>query len=119
MKIPLCQKVATVIALLSLGLLAACSKAAAPAPPALPIWAAYRGDIEVLRFKEGSGLLRSTALLPVGVEPPVHPFLTATALVPEEESALFDILKSSNSFPDFMERLKKAGYDVRPGTVSP
>jgi len=117
MKIPLCQKAATVIALLSLGLLAACSKAAAP--PALPIWAAYRGDIEVLRCKEGSGPLRSTALLPVGVEPPVHPFLTATALVPEEESALFDILKSSNSFPDFMERLKKAGYDVRPDTVSP
>ena len=90
-----------------------------PTTPATPLWSAYRGDLEVLRFKEGSGPLRSTAMLPIGVEPPTHPFLTARALVPQEEGALRDVLVAATSFPDFMERLKKAGYDVRPGTVSP
>ena len=94
-------------------------EAPVPTSPTTPIWSAYRGDVEVLRFKEGSGPLRSTAMLPVGVEPPTHPFLTASALQPSEEGGLRDILVASKSFPDFVERLKKAGYDVRPGTVAP
>ena len=96
----------------------ACSRSGSNAP-ATPLWSVYRGDREVLRFKEGSGPLRSTALLPVGAEPPTHPFLTASALDAGEEGALREVLTNSKSFPDFMERLKKAGYDVRPGTVSP
>ena len=96
----------------------ACSRNSKNAPET-PVWSAYRGDREVLRFKEGSGPLRSTALLPVGAEPPTHPFLTASALDAGEEGALRDVLTNSKSFPEFIERLKKAGYDVRPGTVSP
>jgi hypothetical protein len=93
--------------------------AAVTTSPAPQIWSAYRGDREVLRFKDGSGPLRSTALLPFGVEPPTHPFLTASALTPEDEDGLRDILDASKSFPDFIERLKKAGYAVRPGQVPP
>ena len=109
------------ILLAALAAVCACGRKEAPVPtaPATPIWSAYRAGREVLRFKEGSGPLRSTALLPVGVEPPTHPFLTASALEPDEESALHDVLSASKTFPEFMERLKKAGYDVRPGTVEP
>lgn len=97
---------------------AGCARSGTSAP-ATPTWSAYRGDREVLRFKEGSGPLRSAALLPVGAEPPTHPFLTAAALDPQEEGELRDVLSASKSFPDFMDRLKKAGYAVRPGTASP
>jgi hypothetical protein len=99
----------------------ACGRGGKPATeaPAVPSWSAYRGGREVLRFKEGSGPLRGTALLPAGAEPPTHPFLAATALAPDEENALRGVLEASKSFPDFVARLKAAGYDVRPGTASP
>jgi hypothetical protein len=90
-----------------------------PKTPAQPIWSAYSGGEEVLRFKEGSGPLRSSAMLPIGATPPIHPFLTATALHATEEGRLRDVLEASKSFPDFIERLKKAGYEVRPGTIAP
>lgn len=99
--------------------LCACGKPMEATVPTTPVWAAHHGGREVLRFKEGSGPLRSTALLPVGTEPPTHPFLTASALEPTEEGPLRDVLEASKSFPDFMERLKKAGYEVRPGTIEP
>ena len=99
-------------------LAAACSPSGTKAS-STPIYSAYHGDHEVLRFKEGSGPLRSMALLPVGTEPPNHPFLTASALDATEEHALYDVLAKSKSFPEFIERLKGAGYEVRPGTVSP
>jgi hypothetical protein len=110
------------ILLAALAAVCACRRApkeTAVTTPSQPLFSAYRGNVEVLRFKEGSGPLRSTALLPPGQEPPTHPFLTASALQPAEEGPLRDVLEASKSFPDFMERLKKAGYEVRPGTVSP
>ncbi len=87
--------------------------------PAPQVWSAYRGDRQVLRFNDGSGPLRSTALLPFGVAPPTHTFLTASALAAEEEDGLRTVLDASRSFPDFVERLKKAGYAVRPWQMPP
>ena len=92
-------------------------EAAVPTTPPQPTYSAYLKGHEALRFKEGPGPLRSTAMLPVGVEPPTHPFLTATAFEPEDEDALRVILEASKSFPDFVARLKKANYDVRPSQV--
>ncbi|MBI4061139.1 MAG: hypothetical protein HY403_06890 [Elusimicrobia bacterium] len=106
-------------ALLLLAFAACACGRSAQEPAAPPVWTAYRGERAVLRFEEGPGPLHSTALLPAGTKPPIHPFLTASALAPEEEGTLRGALESSMSFSDFMERLKKAGYDVRRGAEPP
>ena len=107
--------------LLTAALAAACAcgrssskDAAAPATNDQTTWSAYRGETEVLRFKKGSGPLRSTAMLPPGASPTIHPFLTATALQSMEEDTLRGALDGAKNFDEFVAGLKKAGYDLRP-----
>jgi hypothetical protein len=71
----------------------------------------------VLTVTNRPGPLVSTALLPAGGKPVMHPFLSARAHVPEEEDALQMILKQSANFNDFLDRLRKAGYGLR--NISP
>jgi hypothetical protein len=71
----------------------------------------------VLTVTNRPGPLVSTALLPAGKGPVMHPFLSATAHVAEEEHALRMILEQSADFGDFLDRLREAGYALR--TISP
>jgi hypothetical protein len=71
----------------------------------------------VLTVTNRPGPLVSTALLPTGGSPVMHPFLSATAHVAEEEHALRIILDQSTDFGNFLDRLRKAGYAFK--TISP
>ena len=60
------------------------------------------------------GVLMSTAILPPGVRPTRHPFLTAQSRDPFEENKLREILDRCHTFAEFVKALKKAGYTVVP-----
>ena len=77
-------------------------------------WEVLRSGRPVLRVVNTPGPLTGTALPPPGVEPPGHPFLSGSALVVAEEGRLREILDASRSTADFFERLRRAGYEVRP-----
>jgi hypothetical protein len=64
------------------------------------------------------GTLMSTAMLPPGVEPVRHPFLTAQSRDPFEESKLAEILNGCGSFAVFVKALEIAGYTVVPGDAT-
>ena len=90
-----------------------------PAPAAAKIppgseWEVLKDGRAVLRLKNTPGPLFSTAMPPPGVEPPNHPFLSGSALDASEEGRLREILDASRSTADFFERLRRAGYEVRP-----
>lgn len=98
--------------------------AAALSSPAAPVFAeseaakigvyeVFKGDRPVLTVSNEPGLLLSTALLPPGREPASHPFLSGSAQAPEEEPRLREILGHAENFPDFMARLRAAGYTLR------
>lgn len=73
----------------------------------------FKGETAVLSFRDEPGPLVSTAMLPPGARPTMHPFLSATALRAEEEDALGTILGQSRDAADFADRLRAAGYEVR------
>lgn len=74
----------------------------------------YAGEDRVLEIADTPGALVSISAPPPppGVEPPPHPFLSATAYVATEESRLREILNGSASTSDYVERLRAAGYTV-------
>lgn len=73
----------------------------------------FKGETPVLRVVDQPGPLVGTALPPPGFTPPEHPFLSASALSPFEESALRRILEDSGSTAEFLKNLEQAGYRVR------
>lgn len=97
--------------LLALAVLGCPAKPPAPHPGP---WEVFRGERLVLSVSDGAGALVSTAPPQPGAAPVRHPFLAASAHAPEEEDALKRVLDASESTADFLERLKSAGYDVRP-----
>lgn len=66
----------------------------------------------VLTVTDAPGPILSTAILPAGEKPAVHPFLSASAHAPEEENALRALLDQAASTQGFLELLRKAGYQV-------
>ena len=68
----------------------------------------------VLTVTDAPGPIVSTAVRPPAGALVRHPFLSASAYVPEEEDALRLLLDQSKSTQDFLERLRKAGYQVAP-----
>ncbi len=73
----------------------------------------YKGDRAVLKVVDKPGVLTSTALPAPGAAPAGHPFLTASALAPEEEHRLRQILDASENTLDFLEKLRQARYSVK------
>lgn len=66
----------------------------------------------VLDIVDEPGPLTSTALPPPGFDPPQHPFLSAAARDPEHEHELRDLLLAATSTDDFVDRLRRAGFEV-------
>ena len=81
-------------------------------------WVVRKGERKVLWMNDEPGTLMSPAMLPPGVEPVTHPFLTAQSLEPFEESKLRKILHRCHSFAVFVKALKSAGYTVVPGDAT-
>jgi hypothetical protein len=42
----------------------------------------------------------------------LHPFLSATAYIPEEEGRLRDVLNQSRSLPEYLQALRAMGFRV-------
>ena len=84
------------------------------APAAASAWDVYKGDDLVLSVTDGPGVLASTAAREPGAAPPAHPFLGAVARDAGTEEALKRLLDEAKDTKDFLERLKKAGYRVKP-----
>lgn len=74
----------------------------------------YQGDTHVLSFRDEPGVLMSTAALPPGEEPRMHPFLTGTAHSAMHENQLGMLLSTSTSTEEFVEALRRDGFVVRP-----
>jgi len=77
-------------------------------------WVVLKGERQVLWMNDEPGILVSTAILPPGVRPTRHPFLTAQSHDPFEENKLREILDRCHTFAEFVKALKKAGYTIVP-----
>jgi len=88
---------------------------AEPGPP--QAYDVFKGERLVLTVRNRPGPLGSTALAPPGGPPALHPFASGAAHAPDEEPSLRDILERSRDFPDFAERLRRAGYTLRERTA--
>lgn len=75
-------------------------------------WRVYDGDLEILDVTDQPGPLVSTAPLPPGAAPAMHPFLSATALDAGHENQLRELLGRSHDIDDFVHRLEAAGFRV-------
>lgn len=73
----------------------------------------YMEGRPVLQVIDRSGPLTSTAIPTPGTSPVLHPFLTASALDPMEESRLRSILNASENTLEFLDALRLAGYEVQ------
>ena len=74
----------------------------------------YWGQELVLQIVDEPGLLVSRVAPPPppGTALPMHPFLSATALVPEHEGRLREVLDSSSSLTEYLSELAALGYTV-------
>jgi hypothetical protein len=74
----------------------------------------YRGSEKVLEITDAPGPLISKQAPPpaAGQATALHPFLSATAYVPEEETRLRDALNQSRSLPEYLEALRAMGFRV-------
>lgn len=82
---------------------------------AVAAWSIYDGETLILTVRDEPGAITSTAPPPRGMQPVVHPFLSAAAREAGHESQLKQILDASASTADFLARLKAAGFRVVPG----
>jgi hypothetical protein len=74
----------------------------------------YRGSEKVLEITDAPGPLISKLAPPpaVGQAAELHPFLSATAYVPEEEARLRDALNQSRSLSEYLDALRAMGFRV-------
>jgi hypothetical protein len=84
-----------------------------PATATTKVYEVSKAERIVLIVRNEPGPLASTALPPPHAKPVLHPFLSGEARAPEEEGALRGILEQSKDFPDFIDRLGRAGYTLR------
>jgi hypothetical protein len=77
-------------------------------------YAVYRGSDKVLEITDQPGPLISKQAPPpaTGQAPVLHPFLSATAYVLEEEGRLRDVLNQSRSLPEYLQALRAMGLSV-------
>ncbi|MFC1774978.1 hypothetical protein ACFLZN_01535 [Nanoarchaeota archaeon] len=75
----------------------------------------YKDDIAVLEFQNKPGYLVSTGTPPPDFKPEKHPFLSAKALIPDEEHNLRMIVEESSTFEEWMTKLGENGYTVKLG----
>lgn len=96
--------------------MAACHAPAVLAPEGavneVSTWSIYDGDMLILSVRNEPGAITSTAPPPPGMQPLMHPFLSAAAQEAGHESQLKDLLDVSTSTDDFLARLKAAGFRV-------
>ena len=99
--------------------LLACHLASAPYNEApltpVPAWSIYDGSVLVLTVRGEPGAITSTAPPPRGMQPVLHPFLSAAAREAGHESQLKEILDASVSTEDFLDTLRAAGFRVVEG----
>lgn len=74
----------------------------------------FKGDQVVLDVTDRPGPLISKMAPPPppGTGPRMHPFLSATASVPEHEQLLLQVLADSRSLAEYLARLTAFGYRV-------
>jgi hypothetical protein len=74
----------------------------------------YRGSEKVLEITDAPGPLISKLAPPPAPDraAALHPFLSATAYVPEEEARLRDALNQSRSLSEYLEALRAMGFKV-------
>jgi hypothetical protein len=74
----------------------------------------YRGPTKVAEISDESGPLISAKAPPPAPDgkPDMHPFLSATAFVPEEEARLREALNQSRSLSEYLEALRAMGFRV-------
>ena len=77
-------------------------------------YAVHWRDQTVLEFTDGPGLLVSKVAPPPtpGSRLAEHPFISATAFVPEQEQKLLEILERSHDVDEYVTNLRAAGYQV-------
>jgi hypothetical protein len=74
----------------------------------------YSSGEKIAEISDQPGPLISAKAPPPSpdTKPALHPFLSATAYVPEEEGRLRDVLNQSRSFPEYLEALRAIGFSV-------
>ena len=74
----------------------------------------YRGREKIAEISDQPGpLISAKAPLPApDAKPVLHPFLSATAYVPEEEGRLREALNQSRSLPECLQALCAMGFSV-------
>lgn len=75
-------------------------------------WRVYDGALEILDVTDRPGPLTSTAPLPPGAAPVMHPFVTATALDAGHEDQLRAILERARDTDELLRLLERAGFRV-------
>lgn len=77
-------------------------------------WRVFDGDQLIMEVSDVPGPLISVAAPPPGLRPVVHPFLSAASRSAHHEHRLKAILDAATSVPDFLDRLRAAGFVVQP-----
>ncbi|WHZ21131.1 MAG: hypothetical protein OJF47_000243 [Nitrospira sp.] len=74
----------------------------------------FKGDQMVLEVTDRPGPMISKVAPPPlpGTGPKMHPFLSATAYVPEHERLLLQVLAGSRSVAEYVAKLTAFGYRV-------
>jgi len=74
----------------------------------------YCSGEKIAEISDQPGPLISAKAPPpaANAKPALHPFLSATAYVPEEEGRLRDVLNQSRSLPEYLEALRAMGFSV-------
>jgi len=74
----------------------------------------YRGGEKIAEISDQPGPLISAKAPPpaANAKPVLHPFLSATAYVPQEEGRLRDVLNQSRTLRECLEALRAMGFSV-------
>ena len=74
----------------------------------------YRDGEKIAEISDRAGPLISAKSPPPApdAKPTPHPFLSATAYVPDEEGRLRDVLNRSRSLPECLQALRAMGFSV-------
>lgn len=77
-------------------------------------WYVYKNGAIIQWIDDKPGPRVSRALLPPKTPIQTHPFMTLTSNDINSEGELSVILDKSNNFKEYVENLKRSGYEVKP-----
>lgn len=77
-------------------------------------WRVFDGEQLIMEVSDTPGPLISVAAPPPGLRPTMHPFLSAASRSAHHEHRLKEILDTATSVPDFLDKLRAAGFVVEP-----